>query len=302
MYMWCMSNMNLITIATALDEIDRSLLAARIKLARQRKFPNAKVAADAIAAQHGASNSSRSYQSHESGERRPKPRDLASYAQTFGVTLEYFVSGNHPGIAEAEVEAQALLNRKRLQKHAGIAELEPARPVLLINGDNSATSGSAVNQLPRRFETDTIHNIGVRLIPVLSASEIRQFITGRGDLTTMSGQQLPVPHILSASEHSYSYQIPDDDLSMTSATGASFGPGTHIVVDPGAVILPGKYVLAILDGFDEPLFRIYKAAKPYLPGVPFALQALNNAYDLITVKDAERVQSMARVIYTGLAL
>jgi SOS-response transcriptional repressor LexA len=294
--------MNLITITTALDEIDRSLLAARIKLARQRKFPNAKAAADAIVAQHGASKSSRSYQSHESGERQPKLRDLSNYAQTFGVPLEYFVFGNHPEISDAEIQAQALLNRKKLQKRMGSAEPEPARAAALINGDKSATSGVPINQLRQHVETNTIHNLGARFIPVLSASEIRRLITGRGDLAAMSGEKLPVPPTLSASEHSYSYQIPGDDLSMMSATGASFGPGTYIVADPQAVILPGKYVLVMLDGFDEPLFRIYKAAKPYAAGVPFALQALNAAYDLITVKDAGRVQSIQRVIYTAFAV
>ncbi len=298
MYMWCMTQIDLIAITTALDEIDRSLLAARIKLARQRKFPNAKAAAEAIAAQHGASKSSRSYHSHESGERYPKLRDLTNYAKTFDVPLEYFVSGRHPDISEKEIEAQALLTRK---KHGGGTDLVPVQTAAFINNGKSATSAVSINQLQQVAETTTIHNIPVRFISVLSAGEIRKLHTGWGGLTSMSGQQYPVPQDLSASGHSYSYRIPDDDLSMMSATGASFGPGAYIIADPEAIILPGKYVLVVLEGFDEPLFRTYRAAKPYAPGVPFSLQALNAAYEPIAVKEASRVQSIHRVIYTGSA-
>ena len=294
--------MDLITITTALDEIDRSLLAARLKLARQRKFPNAKAASDALAAQQGAGKSSRSYQSHESGERQPKLRDLSAYAQMFEVPLEYFVFGRHPEISDAEIEAQALLYRKKLQQRTGITEPKPAGARVLINGAKSGTSLVPINHVPQQVETNPIHNIGARFISVLSASEIRQLITGRGDLATMSGQQLPVPQSLSASEHSYSYQIAEHDLSMVSSAGASFGPGTYIVVDADAVILPGKYVLVVLKGFEEPLFRIYKAARPYENGVPFTLQSLNPAYDPILVKDASQVESIQRVIYTAFAV
>jgi Peptidase S24-like len=298
-----MPKSDLTAIMTALNEIDRSLLAARLKLARLRKFPNAKAASDAIIAEHGQGKSSRAYQTHESGDRQPKTRELVAYAQTFDVPLEYFAFGQHPEISDEEIEAQALLTRRRLLKRKGGVEPEPRMPVLSVNGDNPVASGSPVNQIRRGFETNTIHNIAVRFIPVLSASEIRRLIvTGRGDLTAMSGEQLPVPQTLSASEHSYTYQIPGNDLSMISANGTSYAPGTYVVCDPEAVILPGKYVLAMLEGFDEPLFRIYKAAKPYSHGVPFALQALNPAYDLITVKDPARVQSVLRVIFTASAV
>lgn len=292
--------MDMITIATALDEIDRPLLAARLKLARQRKFSNAKAASDALPPEAG--KSIRAYQSYESAERQPKLRELAIYAQLFDVPLEYFIFGGHPAISDAEIEAQALLNRKKLQKRLGGRVPEPERTVALINGDKSVTSELPVNHVSQQPETNPIHNLGVRFIPVLSARDIRHIITGRGGLATMSGHKLPVPQSLSAGEHSYSYQIPDDDLSMISAMGASFGPGTHIVVDPAAAILPGKYVLVMLQGFDEPLFRIYKAAKPYSPGVPFALHALNAAYDPIQVKDQTRVESIQRVIYTAFSV
>ena len=89
---------------------------------------------------------------------------------------------------------------------------------------------------------------------------------------------------------------------MVSNAGASFGAGTYIVVDPDAVILPGKYVLVVLKGFEEPLFRIYKAARPYEVGVHFTLQALNPAYDQISIKDPGQVESIQRVIYTAFAV
>lgn len=118
----------------------------------------------------------------------------------------------------------------------------------------------------------------------------------------MSGRTLPVPQSLGAGEHSYSYQVPDHDLSMASKDGASFGPGTFLVADRDAPILPGKFVLAMIEGFDEPLFRIYRAARPYAPGVAFALHALNPAYEPITVAGPSGLVHIHRVIYTALSV
>ncbi len=87
---------------------------------------------------------------------------------------------------------------------------------------------------------------------------------------------------------------------MVGAQGAaSFRPGTVLVVDREAVILPGHFVLADLPDLDEPLFRQYKAARPYQERTPFTLVALNPAYDSIDITSRTPCTIIGRVIWTA---
>ncbi|HET8726672.1 MAG TPA: LexA family transcriptional regulator [Alphaproteobacteria bacterium] len=292
-----MQNTDTKAIGIALLEVDRYILAARLKLARQRIYPSATAASNALAAGGNASAKSlRSYLSYESGDRVPKYHDLVQFARLLDVPIEFFVYGGHPDIDDHDVEIQATVTRRRHEQRR--RDVPEARTP--INADKSKTSPAPVNQAQRSVELNSIHNAGVRFIPVLSASEIRKNNTGRGG--PMSGQTLPVPQSLGAGEHSYSYQVPEHDLSMASKDGASFGPGTFLVADRDAPILPGKFVLAVLDGIDEPLFRIYRAARPYAAGVAFSLHALNPAYEPIVVADPAMLLHIHRVIYTAISV
>ena len=85
---------------------------------------------------------------------------------------------------------------------------------------------------------------------------------------------------------------------MTGDKGPSFSPGTYVAADPERTIMPGELVLADLLE-DGPVFRIYKAARPYAQGVPFRLVASNPAYDAIDVTEARQLVSIARVIFTA---
>ena len=290
-----MRDTELKTIANALADIDRALLAARLRFARQRVYPTAVAASDELEAR-GTAKSARAYQSYESGDRKVKLHDLSAIALLLDMPVSFFLFGGHPEIDDREVDALAMVIRAKLarKKKAGTR----AKQQITNNPMPPVTLPAVINHVPRQVETNTIHNPGVRLIPILSASEIRNLNTGRGGLAAMSGQSLPVPQSLGAGEHSYSYQIPEHDLAMASKGPDSFGPGTFVVADRVAPILPGKLVLADIEGHDEPLFRIYRASRAYAPGVSFTLDALNPAYEPIPVTNPASVLGLARVLYT----
>ena len=301
--MWCMTDDADSKISGDLQEVGRALLGARLKLARQRKFRTATEASDALAAL-GRPRSSRSYQSHESGERLPALEDLTIYAHLFEVPFDYFLTGKHADIDPAKIQAQEEKNRRkaerRLRQQSGGTSQISAKD----KRADSVAFRIPINQIPRQFETTSIHNSGIRLIPILSASELRTGVNGRGEASTVSSHKLPVPQSLNAGEHSYSFRIPEHDLSMLSKEGISFAPGTYLVADADAPILPGRYVIAIIEGFEEPLFRTFKSARPYSPGTPFTLEALNGAYEPIHIAGADtaRVIRIERVIYASTAI
>lgn len=295
MYNPCMHETDIATIATALADIDRPLLAARLRVGRRRKYPNAVAFVNALAELDSArkAKSARAYQSHEAGSRKPELHDLALYGELLDLPVSFFVFGGYEGISDDDIAFEAQAIRRRMGAPNGV--LTPPSRENRNPAGKSATSVVGVNQVLRQIETTTVHNQGVRFIPVLSTGEIENFLSGRG-VPAMQGRTLPVPQSIQVGEHSYSYQIPEHDLSMVSREGMSLAPGTFIVADPEAPILPGKLVFVALDD-DEPVVRIYRAARPYKPGIPFTLEAFAQAYDPITVSQtSNRVRFLHRII------
>lgn len=279
------------TILQQLEELPRALLAARIEVARRRKFRTS-VDAQQAYKMRGWKQAPRTYYSHESGERWPGG-DIVRYSILFEVPVSFFLFGGFPEISDEEVAKVAARKARQMAGRSG----KRARKLRVRTNEGEA-SPLQVNQITDQFNSNTSHNAGYRPIVVLSASEIRERNkTGRGGPTVMSGQQtILVPQSLLASVHSYAYVIPPDDLAMVAEKPPSFTPGTHLIADPERPIPPGKLVLVDHADYPEPLFRIYKASRPYVPGTPFRLEALNRAYEEIQVDDPGKLLSIARII------
>lgn len=251
-------------------DMNQAELAQRLRQARMRKFKTAALAVEALNKQGGVKR--RTYYSHEAGERTPSEADLRLYSELFGVTPEYLRYGTG---------AEQL-------------ESEPA--------DGSGDGDGSINQAGEQLEIISSHNPKVRFIVVLSAGEIGQLATNRGDLANMSGRRLPVPDFLDASAQSFIYIMPDDDLSMATLDSQSIPPGTIICIDLDqtvAPILPGRFVLARLKGYDEPLIRRYVADRPYNATSPFTLEALNPSYKPIDVSAPSDCELIGRIILTS---
>lgn len=298
MYKSCMqhTDIDIKAIAEQIEGIDRALLAARVRVARERRFASAKAASEELAEHYGerAPKSVRAFQSHESGDRKPDLSALTIYAELFGVSLRYFLFGGHDEISDQSVAAEAASIRRRQERFGKMVSAKPINPV------KSDTSAAQINHVSIRPQTPSVHNTPVRLIPVLSPSDIQNHIKGRGG-RVMSGLSVAVSQALNAGERCYAIEIAEDDLSMVAKGGMSLGPGAHVVVDPDAPILPGKLVCVQLDD-DEPMVRIYRAGRAYRPGAPFTLEAYNPAYDALPVTDAAQVRFIHRVISVHFAI
>jgi Peptidase S24-like len=292
-----------IDLAEALEQLDQNLLAARLEVARIRKFDRRPPAMDALKQlleETGkAGIAARSYHSHESGERRPRMSRLKIYARLFDIPLSYLVMGTDAHKYEAEARRLAARTKTKLKIEDFGDPSSPGRGPVLVFDAESKVNEAPVNQTPEDLDSNTIHNPGVRLIVVLKANEVRKLKHGRGVPANMSGQRIPVPDFLNASPGTFGYQIPDDDVSMLAPEGLSFNGGGHCVVDPAAKILPGKYVLAVLKDEPEPVIRQYVASGPYASGRPFELKALNPAYRAIEVTDKGACTFIARIVFFG---
>jgi hypothetical protein len=284
MYKMCMNEiLDPLATSQALERIDLKTLSQRLEIARIRKFDNRTAAVADLKQRYGAS-ATRTYQSHEAGERRPKLAVLWRYCEAFEVPIRYILFGDNAQIYEMEARAQA----RRIGVKLKIDQTE----------DDSEPRAAPINQAIESAKVNSSHNTPIRFIRVLSAKEILDLNTGRGDLTEMSGQLLPVPSFLNVSRHSFSYKIPEHDQSMVAKEGLSIGPGSYVGVDLEAKIFPGNYVLANLVGYDEPVVRVYKAARPYTSGVPFTLEALNPAFGPIHISAPSECLLLARISFT----
>lgn len=288
--------------ANALAAIDPQLLAARLEVARIRKFDRRAGAIEALEAMPSPDGdnsyvAARTYHSHETGHRKAKMQRLLVYVALFEIPLDYLLLGHDAERYEAEA--------RELAKRAGVTlkidkftSPSERRELTVVKNfeDDSNINVDQINQVLQQSESKASHNPSTRLIVILTASEIRKLSTGKGGLAKMSGPMLPVPDFLDASRRAFGYQIPADDISMVSPSGLSFNAGGVCTIDPDAPIPPGKYVLAIIRGEPEPMLRQYIASGPYAPGRPFELHALNPAYKPIVVTNKSACLFIGRVI------
>jgi hypothetical protein len=281
-YKMCMNEMiDQIAVSRALERIDLGTLSQRLEIARIRKFDSRTAAVEAMNAPGEINLPPRTYQSHEAGDRKPKMGALWRYCDVFDVPIRYILFGEHAHIYEMEARAQA----RRIGVKLKIDQTD----------DDSEPRPAPINHATELTKVNSSHNMPPRFIRLLSAKEIRDLNTGRGDLTQMSGQLLPVPPDVTLGRHSFFYKIPPHDHSMIAKEGLSLGPGSVVSVDLEQKIFPGNYVLADLAGYDEPIVRIYKAARPYTSGVPFSLEALNPAFEPIHISAPSECLRLARI-------
>jgi hypothetical protein len=287
--------------AAALATIDADLLAARLEVARIRKFDRRAAAITALEKMPSPDGDSyvaaRTYHSHETGHRRPKMQRLLVYVALFEIPLDYLLFG----VDAERYEAEARDLAKRAGTSLKIDKFttpSDQRALTLVKNleDDSKINADPINQLSQQSESKASHNPDTRFIVILTASEIRKLSTGKGDLAAMSGPMLPVPDFLNASRHAFAYRIPVDDNSMVGPGGLSFNAGGICMIDPEAPIPPGKYALAIIKGEPEPVVRQYVASGPYAPGRTFELHALNPAFRPIIVANKSACLFIARVI------
>lgn len=249
----------------------RKIIGDRIMTAQKRKYRFGSDVIEELENRYGK-KAKAAYYSHRSGRRLPDDDALRAYADVLDVTLEYLRFGY------------------------GAAEVE-RRPV--INEDESETSVTPINQHSQEIALRASHKHPVRFIPILSAEQIRDFCAGRGGLATMSGRTLPVPDFLNASPESFAYFIPLNDFSMVDPNGLSYAPGACLVVDPARPIAPGDRVYADVEGFDEPIIRRFVAARAYMPGLKFRLEAFNPAFEPIQDIEVAQIRVLARVIWAA---
>lgn len=252
------------------DREERLAFAARLTHARKRVFPKTGEAIDMLKTRYGIKR--RTYFSHESGERLPKDAAIMQYAELFQVTPEYLRYGTG---AENFEEAD---------------EGEPT--------DEPEDEALQVNQLTRQDNFNPSHNTSIRFIVLLSADDIRAISLEKGNPTEMSGARIPLPAFTQAGPQTFAYILPERDTAMVASDGPSFRPGTCLLIDPDRTIMPGDFVLADLKDYELPLLRRYKAARSYAQGVRFTLEALNPAYETITVDSPKDCLKIGRLILT----
>ncbi len=248
----------------------RKAIGQRLRRARSEHHKSAREAIAALRKRWGDTVIS-TYYSHEAGARMPSDSDLERYAEQFGVSVAYLRYGDYS------------------------ERFDGAK--IPVNKDESDASADGVNQAREQIDLKSSHKPSVRLILLLSADQIRELSTGRGDLAKMSGHTLPVPDFLDASRHSFAFIIPKNDLSMVNPAGETFPPGSWIIADPKRPILPGDLVFADLDEFG-PVLRRYVGAKAHAPGARFELHAANPAYRPIAVEPKDLLL-IGRVINSG---
>lgn len=156
-----------------------------------------------------------------------------------------------------------------------------------------------VNQLN---QNDTILDISpsqtaaVRRIPILSGNDIRKFADGEG-VRVMATQDIPVPAQLNLSADSFGYEIPANDVSMMYGEGGqSFPPGSMLIIDRQAEIIPGSYVIADVEGFEQLIVRRYIASLPNMT-TGYELEAINPAFKPLTVRDT-KCRILGRAVWT----
>lgn len=294
-------------LSLTLKGLPQKLLAARLEVARIRKRCSVADITLGLAKLLGKEGKpgavpSRSYYSHESWDanaRRPKLGRLRVYAELLDVPLDYLLLGKDAHIYEDEARKIAARTKTKLKiDDLPASSRQASRPQLIYDTD-SKVNDDGVNQTSDASDTGTIHNTGVRFIVIATASEIRKLKQGRGVPADMAGPSIPVPDFLKASRHTFGYEIPNGDNSMTAPTGLSFNAGGVCYVDPQAEIRPGQYVLARLKDADEPVIRQFQSSLPYADGRMFELHALNPAYKPIAVTAKDDCAYIARVIFFG---
>jgi hypothetical protein len=170
------------------------------------------------------------------------------------------------------------------------------------NGDSGQTEGDlrarqhSINQTAELVELNSSHNVSFRHIVILSTGTLQQLDSWTGDLTRMSGDKIPVPVVVPAGQSQFAWEIPGRDQSMVGRDGMGYHPGTFLFADGAETIEPGDFVLAHIQGFETPLFRIYESARSYAPGVPFRLSALNPSYQPIEIPAQGACLKIAAVI------
>ncbi len=208
----------------------------------------------------------RTYYSHEAGDRVPlDDATIELYAEMLDTTSHWLLFGGDEGVNDETLK------------------------------DDAAT----INQPNEVLDINPSKIVGVRYIPLLTASDIKKLLSGNGNLTAMSREQLPMPQNVVVSARAFYYQIPEHDASMVSATGQSFAPGTQLLIDQDRDILPGDFLLASLPDMPAPVMRRLQSAyslAPDKPRYPFKLVALNPMAEPVTVHNRTECQVIGRVI------
>lgn len=247
-------------------------IAFGMRLAKARRDAGFGARADAIKAiAEKTTQSWRNYYFHENGERVPNADEIIHvYADVFGVTADWLLVGDQP---------------------------DPQSSVK-VNG----TAG--INQPHENKELISSKLENIRYYPILSASQIDIHLKGKE--APMPREHLPAPKSLMAGPNSFAFEIPSTDLSMLGeGTTRQFSPSSHVVIDPDQSIIPGKYALVQLPGFEYPVVRMVRAKSPISSkraSYPYTLIAANSAFAAIECRKRKDCRILGRVILTMQAI
>lgn len=209
----------------------------------------------------GKNIASRTYYSHERGERLPEREDtLQCYCDLFGVSRAFLLDGER---GEAENDSDINHMRKGVDEKSSILEF-------------------------------------VRYIPIIRVSEIEKIITGKGALADMTKDFLPVPSSLLVGPNAFAYEISLTDESMVGKEGRTFLPGSFVIIDPDREIIPGKYALVQFGGAD-PCVRQLQSSRSFKkdePHYPINLVANNTNFTSIRVQNDNDCTILGRVVFT----
>lgn len=277
---------------------ERSEFGHRLTLARmsarspdgQPKYPFAPAAITDIKQLYNIER--RAYYSHESGSRYPNNGLLIMiYAYLFGTRAEYLLLREAEYVRTGTDALSVDEVRRQIGLEPSAESLEPPR--------------RRINQAAERLPFSTSGIMDTLYIPRLTASDIRDLLTGQLTLSTFSGDRSPVSRHVAAGPMAFSFQIPQGDSSMLGGEGPQFYPGSDIVVDPERETGPGEYLLCLPAGAQNPLARRLQSRFPYTPGAPrfpFKLVASSPFAETIEVHSAEDCAILGRIIYIGQSL
>lgn len=89
------------------------------------------------------------------------------------------------------------------------------------------------------------------------------------------------------------FSLQNPDRSMTTEQSPQFLQGDILVFDPSASILAGDFVLAEIDGFPKPFFRIFY---PYRTGGAL-FKSLNSAVEEMRITKANQWRNLAKFVF-----
>jgi SOS-response transcriptional repressor LexA len=155
--------------------------------------------------------------------------------------------------------------------------------------------GKDFNQVEENAGISLTRKVALLRVPLLSSTDIEQFIAIIGGSRPMSERQIFAPIPLPDGNRIFSVQMPDD--SMAGEGKDAIYPGEPVYIDPDLKPDRGSLVAVTLKGYDEMVIRKYRRSSLLEDGTEaFDLVAINPDYGTEKDVHTREHQIVGRVV------